>query len=167
MSMEEDDVQAHLKASIWDTVSELVDQETKGLGISATPTFIAALVQLVFDQLLSVGEDLKAFADHAGRRTIVPDDMFMVTRKNGQLTELLKNHYSLLLSEKKGRQEEEYHEAHGHSSYKDNQDRKLEDSTVVDSRKKSTENNRGDFDDDSDEFDDDLDLEPIQRPSKR
>ena len=70
-------------------------------------------------------------------------------------------------SEKKGRQEEEYHEAHGHSSYKDNQDRKLEDSTVVDSRKKSTENNRGDFDDDSDEFDDDLDLEPIQRPSKR
>lgn len=75
---------------MWHTVSKLANEETKSLGVTVTPLYLASLVQLVFDQLINVGEDLQAFAKHGKRKTIIPEDMYMIARKNKQLTDILK-----------------------------------------------------------------------------
>ncbi|KAG7837708.1 hypothetical protein KL942_004120 [Ogataea angusta] len=86
----------HLKASIWYSVSKMVEEETKklsedsGTDITATPRFTAALVELVYRQLTDVGEDLELFAKHARRKTIIPEDLLMVSRKNNALRDILK-----------------------------------------------------------------------------
>ncbi|VEU22039.1 DEKNAAC103021 [Brettanomyces naardenensis] len=95
LTEEEKEIATHLKASIWYTVSKAVERQTKKLSddsgstITATPQFIAALVELVYRQLNNVGEDLSLFANHARRKTITPEDMFMVVRKNEALREIL------------------------------------------------------------------------------
>lgn len=71
-------------------MSKIVEAETTKLNVQVTPLYLASLVQLVFDQTISVGEDLEDFAKHGKRKTIVPEDMYMITRKNPQLTEILK-----------------------------------------------------------------------------
>ncbi|QPG73846.1 hypothetical protein FOA43_001161 [Brettanomyces nanus] len=97
LTEEEKEIATHLKASIWYTVSKVVEQQTKKLSrdsggnLTATPQFVAALVELVYRQLTGVGEDLAMFANHARRKTITPDDMYMIVRKNEDLKEILKN----------------------------------------------------------------------------
>lgn len=58
---------------------------------TATPAFVANLVELVFNQLVNLGEDLELFANHASRTTIDSRDLYMVTRKNDSLTAALKD----------------------------------------------------------------------------
>lgn len=86
------DVESQLKSAIYLMVSKMVEQQLPIMGndISATPTYVASLVELVYNQLINVGEDLEHFANHAGRSTIKPSDMYMVTRKNDTLTRVLK-----------------------------------------------------------------------------
>lgn len=57
----------------------------------ATPTFIAQLVELVYNQLINLGEDLELFCHHANRDIVEPSDLFMVTRKNPTLQKHLKD----------------------------------------------------------------------------
>lgn len=73
-------------------VSKMVEQDLVNIdsNVSATPTFVASLVELVYNQLLNLGEDLELFANHAGRSTIKPVDLYMVTRRNDILTKVLK-----------------------------------------------------------------------------
>lgn len=81
----------HLKASLWHTVSNILEEEIQKLKVQYTPNFLAGLVQLVFDQLVSVSEDLNSFSHHANRKTIIPSDLFMIVRKNSQLLETMKD----------------------------------------------------------------------------
>lgn len=76
-------------------VSRLVEQRTRELAepgrpITVTPQFIAGLVDLIYQQLVSVGKDLELFANHAGRKMIKPDDMMMIVRRNRRLAGLLR-----------------------------------------------------------------------------
>lgn len=86
------DTEAQLKAAVYLSVSSMIEQELPKLGsnVNVTPTFIASLVELVYNQLINLGEDLELFANHAGRVTISPSDLYMVTRKNNILTDELK-----------------------------------------------------------------------------
>ncbi|AOA64244.1 GQ67_03174T0 [Komagataella phaffii] len=71
----------------------MVDEQLKELGsVSVTPSFSAALVELVYNQVLSLGQDLESFSRHAKRKVIMPEDLYMVTRRNDMLTALLKEH---------------------------------------------------------------------------
>lgn len=88
--MPENDVASRLKASIYLNVAKMIEEYTQDLGTTATPSFVASLVELVYNQLQTVGEDLELFADHAGRSAINDSDMYMVTRKNEVLTSALK-----------------------------------------------------------------------------
>lgn len=88
--MAQDDVAARLKAAIYLNVAKIVEQHTKNLETHASPGFIASLVELVYNQLQTVGEDLELFADHAGRHVVDDLDLYMVTRKNEALTAALK-----------------------------------------------------------------------------
>ncbi|CUM49793.1 uncharacterized protein AC631_03268 [Debaryomyces fabryi] len=88
------DTVSQLKSAIYLMVSKMVEQDLTHIDkdISATPTFVASLVELVYNQLLNLGEDLELFANHAGRSTIKPADLYMVTRKNDILTNVLKEY---------------------------------------------------------------------------
>lgn len=94
--MNREEIEAQIKASIFLMVSRIVEEETAKLNVSATPMFMASLVELTMNQLLNLGEDLELFANHAGRTTIKPEDVYMVVRKNDVLTSVLKEFESKL-----------------------------------------------------------------------
>lgn len=68
----------------------MVEEITKEIGVAASPSFTASLVELVYNQIIATGEDLELFATHAGRSVIQPSDVYMVTRRNEVLTKALK-----------------------------------------------------------------------------
>lgn len=88
-----------IKSAVHLSVARMVEEHVKELGIAASPSFVAALVELVFNQLVFLGEDLELFAQHAGRSTVNTSDMWMATRKNEALTRALKE-YELSLKGK-------------------------------------------------------------------
>ncbi|GME79417.1 unnamed protein product [[Candida] boidinii] len=77
-----------------------------GSEITATPKFVAGLAELVYRQAISVGEDLEMFARHAKRKTINVDDLYMVTRRNDILTEVLKEFAIHIEDEAKAKKQE-------------------------------------------------------------
>lgn len=81
---------SQLKATIYLAVAKIVEECSKREGVQTSPTFVASLVDLVFNQLINLGEDLELFAQHAGRLKVIPADLYMVTRKNEVLTNVLK-----------------------------------------------------------------------------
>ncbi|KAK6455454.1 kinetochore component CENP-S-domain-containing protein [Scheffersomyces xylosifermentans] len=89
---------SQLKSAVYLIVAKMVEEQLAQQAketpnespVVATPTFIASLVELVYNQLINLGEDLELFAQHAGRSIIRPDDLYMVTRKNDVLTRCLK-----------------------------------------------------------------------------
>ncbi|ODV83089.1 hypothetical protein CANARDRAFT_30316 [[Candida] arabinofermentans NRRL YB-2248] len=99
LSNEEKEIAIHLKANIWYIISQQMNHEVSklastplGKNVTVTTRFTAALVELVYRQLITLGEDLELFANHAGRTTITPDDMYMIVRKNDALSEILKEY---------------------------------------------------------------------------
>lgn len=88
--MSDEDIATRLKASIYLNVAKMVEEYTQELGTTASPSFVASLVELVYNQLQTLGEDLELFADHAGRTIINDSDVYMVTRKNDVLTKALR-----------------------------------------------------------------------------
>lgn len=80
-----------LKSAVYLMVAKMVERELASLpNVLTSPTYVALLVDLVFNQLVSVGEDLELFANHAGRVTVKPEDLYMATRRNESLTNALK-----------------------------------------------------------------------------
>ncbi|RLV94786.1 MHF histone-fold complex subunit 1 [Spathaspora sp. JA1] len=96
-----DEIAVQLKAAIYLHVAKIIEEQLKTMKetnanqdetpVFATPTFISSLVELVYNQIISLGEDLEMFAEHAGRDVINPSDLFMVTRKNPTLQQYLKD----------------------------------------------------------------------------
>lgn len=85
------DVPTQLKGSVYLNVAKMVEEQCQELGVTASPSFVASLVELVYNQILLLGEDLELFAEHAGRSTVNSSDVYMVTRKNEILTKALKS----------------------------------------------------------------------------
>jgi centromere protein S len=104
-----------LKASLWFSVGKIVDEESLRLNANATPQFIGALTEMVWAQIgkesfffhplsmwfisllipppppENVAIDLESFARHAGRSTISPDDVLLVTRRNEALHGMIRD----------------------------------------------------------------------------
>lgn len=80
-----------LKSAVYLGVAKAVEQQVSMLGqdTAATPAFVASLVDLVYNQLVLVGQDLELFSRHADRSTILPVDMYLLTRRNNTLTRAL------------------------------------------------------------------------------
>ncbi|ODV78267.1 uncharacterized protein CANTADRAFT_52737, partial [Suhomyces tanzawaensis NRRL Y-17324] len=78
-----------LKSAVYLMVARMVEQKLPAQ-VGASPTYIATLVELVYNQLIILGEDLEMFAHHAGRTTVEPKDMYMAVRKNESLTRVLR-----------------------------------------------------------------------------
>lgn len=104
-------ISQRLKASLWFSVGKIIDEESLRLNANATPQFIGALTEMVWAQigniyiliftLLStaltprsvenVAIDLESFARHAGRSTISPEDVLLVTRRNDELHDMIRD----------------------------------------------------------------------------
>ncbi|CAH7684801.1 kinetochore component CENP-S-domain-containing protein [Phakopsora pachyrhizi] len=78
-----------LKAAIWYTVAQIVQEEEVDLQISSTEPFVASVTELVYAQIETLALDLKSFATHAGRSTIRADDVKLMARKNSALLDLI------------------------------------------------------------------------------
>ena len=83
-----------LKLAVYLAVSKMVDRELPFVDgrVIASPSYVASLVELVYNQIINLGEDLELFANHADRSTIRPADLYMVCRKNDLLTLVLKEY---------------------------------------------------------------------------
>ncbi|BGO96708.1 centromere protein S [Rhodotorula toruloides] len=74
-----------LKAAVWYTVTKIAQEEELSLPFAASEHFVATLAEVVFQQALSLGNDLERFANHAGRLTINVDDVKLAARRNEPL----------------------------------------------------------------------------------
>ncbi|PGH07584.1 hypothetical protein AJ80_07973 [Polytolypa hystricis UAMH7299] len=83
-------LEERLKSALWLAIGRIVDEETIKLGVDATPQFIGALTELVWAQIETVGQDLEAFAKHAGRSTINVSDVMLLARRNEGLESILR-----------------------------------------------------------------------------
>lgn len=81
-----------LKSAVYLQVAKAVEAHVKEMDplLATTPAFVANLVELVYNQIVNLGEDLELFANHAGRTTVNTEDLYMVTRRNSHLTEVLR-----------------------------------------------------------------------------
>jgi len=87
---DEVDLDERLKSALWLSIGKIVDDETLKLGVDATPQFIGALTEMVWAQIETVGQDLEAFAKHAGRSTINVSDVMLLARRNEGLESILR-----------------------------------------------------------------------------
>ncbi|GAA5859691.1 hypothetical protein JCM1840_006413 [Sporobolomyces johnsonii] len=78
-----------LKAAVWYTVTKIAQEEELSLPFAASEHFVATLAEVVFQQALSLGMDLEAYAKHAGRMMINVDDVKLAARRNEPLYDLL------------------------------------------------------------------------------
>ncbi|PGH01904.1 hypothetical protein GX51_04958 [Blastomyces parvus] len=83
-------LEERLKSALWLAIGRIVDDETIKLGVDATPQFIGALTEMVWAQIETVGQDLEAFAKHAGRSTINLSDVMLLARRNEGLESILR-----------------------------------------------------------------------------
>ncbi|KAF1836888.1 hypothetical protein BDW02DRAFT_645843 [Decorospora gaudefroyi] len=78
-----------LKSALWYTIGQFVDEKSLESDLNATPQFIGALTELVYTQIANTARDLEVFSKHAGRKTINPDDVLLLGRRNEQLQAML------------------------------------------------------------------------------
>ncbi|KAB5575834.1 kinetochore component CENP-S-domain-containing protein [Coniochaeta sp. 2T2.1] len=87
----EDDNRERLKASLWYAIGKIVDEESIQRNRNATPQFIGSLTELVMTQIESAAIDLESFSRHAGRTTINTDDVLLMTRRNDDLQDMIRD----------------------------------------------------------------------------
>ncbi|KAM5342591.1 hypothetical protein ACJ41O_013557 [Fusarium nematophilum] len=89
-----------LKAALWYAVGKIVDEECLRRNRNATPQFIGALTELVWNQIENVATDLESFSNHAGRTTVTTDDVLLLARKNPDLHQIMKEFVDQAKAEK-------------------------------------------------------------------
>ncbi|KXJ92677.1 kinetochore component CENP-S-domain-containing protein [Microdochium bolleyi] len=87
----QEDVRERLKAALWFAIGKMVDEEMLKRNRNVTPQFIGALTEMVWAQIENVAIDLESFSRHAGRSTITTDDVLLLTRRNQDLHDIVKN----------------------------------------------------------------------------
>ncbi|KAK4959550.1 MHF histone-fold complex component [Elasticomyces elasticus] len=96
--LQEDDADKveRLKAALWYSVGQAVDTASLNLSLNATPQFIGALTEMLWNQIDTAGKDLEAFANHAGRKVINTDDVLLLARRNDSLKDMLQDYAQTL-----------------------------------------------------------------------
>ncbi|KAK3904303.1 kinetochore component CENP-S-domain-containing protein [Staphylotrichum tortipilum] len=88
---EDDEVRERLKEALWFSIGKIVDQESLARNCNATPQFIGALTDMVWQQIDNVARDLESFSQHAGRTTVTTDDVLLLARRNQDLHGVIKD----------------------------------------------------------------------------
>ncbi|KAK0739626.1 kinetochore component CENP-S-domain-containing protein [Apiosordaria backusii] len=85
------ELQERLKAALWFSIGKIVDEESIRRNRNATPQFIGALADLVWNQIENVAIDLESFSRHANRTTVTTDDVLLLARRNQDLHAIIKD----------------------------------------------------------------------------
>lgn len=88
MAGNSEQLEAQLKGKLWYAISRQIERELP-LGTTCSASFLNALVELCYLQMVEMGRDLEAFATHAGRNVIEPVDLKLLLRKTPELQEYL------------------------------------------------------------------------------
>ncbi|OCT44671.1 hypothetical protein CLCR_06456 [Cladophialophora carrionii] len=86
----------------------MVDEESINLGVNATPQFIGSLMEFVWAQIGNTAVDLESFSKHAGRTSIKPADVMLLTRRNEGLEQILREELKRL-EQGKAKKDEKQH----------------------------------------------------------
>ncbi|PNS15715.1 Centromere protein S [Sphaceloma murrayae] len=78
-----------LKSALWYSIGSTIDAISLEQDINATPQFIGALTELVWNQIQNAAQDVEAFTKHAGRKVIDTKDVMLLARRNESLASLL------------------------------------------------------------------------------
>jgi len=78
-----------LKTSLHYTVGELSTEKGRDLGIEFDKSVVAAVSSITHQYIQTCATDLQAFAKHAKRAVIQPDDVLLLTRRNPDLEKSL------------------------------------------------------------------------------
>ncbi|KAF2239540.1 hypothetical protein EV356DRAFT_572335 [Viridothelium virens] len=81
-----------LKSALWYSIGRIVDEDSLGLKVNATPQFIAALMEMTWAQIENVAKDLECFARHGNRYSINVSDVLLLARRNEGLETVLKQY---------------------------------------------------------------------------
>lgn len=74
-----------LKKAVHYQVGKICEEQEELLEAKVPTIFVAALTEVVFKQILSVGNDLEHFAKHRGKQTVSVDDVKLLCRRNPDL----------------------------------------------------------------------------------
>ncbi|XP_064642279.1 centromere protein S-like [Lineus longissimus] len=96
-------LQQRLRAAVFYTVGRICEEHSTRMNTTFTKSFIATVAETTFRQLQSMSLDLEAFAKHAKRSTIQPDDVLLLVRKSQRLYEHMKDISDGQAAEKKER----------------------------------------------------------------
>eukprot|EP00051_Salpingoeca_urceolata_P004211 m.63490 g.63490 ORF g.63490 m.63490 type:complete len:108 (+) comp13469_c0_seq2:532-855(+) len=77
--------QQHLRAAVHYTVGQLLEHNEEEEGVTFSKLFAASLADLTYRQIGSWTADLEAFARHAKRSTVSPDDIKLLARRDEDL----------------------------------------------------------------------------------
>lgn len=83
------DVVSQLKAKIWYCVDRMLVTDPGFAKYQFSTKYVNAMVELIYVQLVDSGQDLEAFAKHAGRDVVSADDMRLLLRKSHELTDMI------------------------------------------------------------------------------
>eukprot|EP00051_Salpingoeca_urceolata_P004213 m.63518 g.63518 ORF g.63518 m.63518 type:complete len:116 (+) comp13469_c0_seq6:532-879(+) len=81
--------QQHLRAAVHYTVGQLLEHNEEEEGVTFSKLFAASLADLTYRQIGSWTADLEAFARHAKRSTVSPDDIKLLARRDEDLVRWL------------------------------------------------------------------------------
>ncbi|KAL2314933.1 Inner kinetochore subunit mhf1 [Schizosaccharomyces pombe] len=85
------------------TASELTESESRNVIVDEL--FCVGVTEMVWEQIRVLAKDIEAFAEHAGRKTVQPQDVLLCCRRNEGLYEIINNFHKESIKSKKKKKE--------------------------------------------------------------
>ncbi|EPY53942.1 CENP-S protein [Schizosaccharomyces cryophilus OY26] len=85
------------------TAAELRDSESRNVIVDEL--FCVGVTEMVWEQIRVLAKDVEDFAEHAGRKTIQPQDVVLCCRRNEGLHEMMNDYQKEIIKSRKKRKE--------------------------------------------------------------
>jgi len=79
---EKEEKEKQIKAGCHYHIAKIAEDEAQRLKTTASRQTVAALTEVFFEHAKTIAQDLEAFAKHAKRSTVQPEDVRMCVRRN-------------------------------------------------------------------------------------
>eukprot|EP00049_Salpingoeca_infusionum_P012369 m.226117 g.226117 ORF g.226117 m.226117 type:complete len:125 (+) comp15164_c0_seq3:369-743(+) len=85
MEPRDDSDKGRMKAAVHFAVGKILTRTQNDEQVRFSKATIATVTELLMNQVESMAQDLEAFAQHAKRSTVSPDDVLLLARRRGAL----------------------------------------------------------------------------------
>eukprot|EP00049_Salpingoeca_infusionum_P012367 m.226185 g.226185 ORF g.226185 m.226185 type:complete len:155 (+) comp15164_c0_seq10:369-833(+) len=111
MEPRDDSDKGRMKAAVHFAVGKILTRTQNDEQVRFSKATIATVTELLMNQVESMAQDLEAFAQHAKRSTVSPDDVLLLARRRGALLESLKKTKAALQKPRGGKRKASLHTA--------------------------------------------------------